>query len=152
MQTQITKKLSTEQLQDIKETFDTFDKDKDGSITTKELGSVIKSMGQNVTETEIQEMINEMDTNGDGIINFEEFSNQMAKKMMDIDSSEELKDAFKVIDSDQNGLISEEELKLVFEELEEDIGEEDVRAMLEDFGKDSQGFVNYEEFHKMMFN
>lgn len=152
MDTKVAKKLTNEQLEDIKETFNTFDKDGDGSITTKELGAVIKSMGQNATEAEIQDMINDMDENGDGIITFEEFSKEMAKKMMDIDSSEELKDAFKVIDSDHNGLISEEELKGVFNELEEDISDDDIKAMLEDCSKDNQGFVKYDEFHRMMFN
>lgn len=52
-----------------------------GTITTKELGTVMRSLGQNPTEAELQDMINEVDADGNGTIDFPEFLNLMAKKM-----------------------------------------------------------------------
>ena len=63
-----------------------------GTITTKELGTVMRSLGQNPTEAELQDMINEVDADGNGTIDFPEFLNLMARKMKDTDSEEELKD------------------------------------------------------------
>ena len=51
--------LSEEQIAEFKEAFSLFDKDGDGTITTKELGTVMRSLGQNHTEAELQDMINE---------------------------------------------------------------------------------------------
>ena len=50
------------------------------NITTRELGAVMRSLGQNPTETELQDMINEVDTDGSGTIDFPEFLNLMARK------------------------------------------------------------------------
>lgn len=51
-------------LSEFKEAFSLFDKDGDGTITTKELGTVMRSLGQNPTEAELQDMINEVDADG----------------------------------------------------------------------------------------
>lgn len=52
-----------------------------GTITTKELGTVMRSLGQNPTEAELQDMINEVDADGNGTIDFPEFLALMARKM-----------------------------------------------------------------------
>ena len=56
--------LASEQIAEFKEAFSLFDKDGDGTITTKELGTVMRSLGQNPTEAELQDMINEVDADG----------------------------------------------------------------------------------------
>lgn len=53
---------------EFKEAFSLFDKDGDGTITTKELGTVMRSLGQNPTEAELQDMINEVDADGKNIV------------------------------------------------------------------------------------
>lgn len=55
-------------LSEFKEAFSLFDKDGDGTITTKELGTVMRSLGQNPTEAELQDMINEVDADGENLI------------------------------------------------------------------------------------
>uniref|UniRef100_A0AAY4DFB8 Calmodulin 2 n=1 Tax=Denticeps clupeoides TaxID=299321 RepID=A0AAY4DFB8_9TELE len=77
---------------EFKEAFSLFDKDGDGTITTKELGTVMRSLGQNPTEAELQDMINEVDADGNGTIDFPEFLTMMARKMKDTDSEEEIRE------------------------------------------------------------
>jgi calmodulin len=91
--------------------------DGDGTITTFELGTVMRSLGQNPTEAELQDMINEVDADGNGTIDFPEFLTMMARKMRDTDSEEEIKEAFKVFDKDGNGFISAAELRHVMTSL-----------------------------------
>ncbi len=62
--------LSREQIQEFQEAFSLFDKDGSGTITTIELGIVMRSLGQDPTEMELQDMVNEVDTDGNGEIDF----------------------------------------------------------------------------------
>ncbi|ERN11033.1 hypothetical protein AMTR_s00024p00073390 [Amborella trichopoda] len=142
--------LTEEQISEFKEAFSLFDKDGDGCITTKELGTVMRSLGQNPTEAELQDMINEVDADGNGTIDFPEFLNLMARKMKDTDSEEELKEAFKVFDKDQNGFISAAELRHVMTNLGEKLTDEEVDEMIREADTDGDGQVNYEEFVRMM--
>uniref|UniRef100_A0A8W4FIQ6 Calmodulin 3 n=1 Tax=Sus scrofa TaxID=9823 RepID=A0A8W4FIQ6_PIG len=109
--------LTEEQIAEFKEAFSLFDKDGDGTITTKELGTVMRSLGQNPTEAELQDMINEVDADGNGTIDFPEFLTMMARKMKDTDSEEEIREAFRVFDKDGNGYISAAELRHVMTNL-----------------------------------
>ncbi|KAG5252604.1 calmodulin Z-box Binding Factor [Salix suchowensis] len=128
--------LTDDQISEFKEAFSLFDKDGDGCITTKELGTVMRSLGQNPTEAELQDMINEVDADGNGTIDFPEFLNLMARKMKDTDSEEELKEAFR--------------LRHVMTNLGEKLTDEEVDEMIREADVDGDGQINYEEFVKVM--
>jgi len=140
-----------EQIAEFKEAFSLFDKDGDGTITTKELGTVMRSLGQNPTEAELNDMINEVDADGNGTIDFPEFLTMMARKMKDTDSEEEILEAFKVFDKDGNGFISAAELRHIMTNLEE-LTDEEVDEMIREADIDGDGQINYEEFVKMMMS
>ena len=57
----------------------------------KELGTVMRSLGQNPNEEELNDMIKEIDEDGNGTVDFDEFLIMMSKKMKEIDSDEELR-------------------------------------------------------------
>ncbi len=128
------------------------DKDGDGTITTKELGTVMRSLGQNPTEAELADMINEVDADGNGTIDFPEFLTMMARKMKDTDSEEEILEAFKVFDKDGNGFISAAELRHIMTNLGEKLSDEEVDEMIREADIDGDGQINYEEFVKMMMS
>eukprot|EP00961_Rhodomonas_salina_P009543 129439-Rhodomonas_salina.3 len=122
--------------------------DGDGTITTKELGTVMRSLGQNPTEAELQDMINEVDADGNGTIDFPEFLTLMARKMKDTDSEEEILEAFKVFDKvgsvsdcsqDGNGFISAAELRHVMTNLGEKLTDEEVDEMIREADIDGDG-------------
>merc|ERR1719246_119671 len=142
--------LTEEQIAEFKEAFSLFDKDGDGTITTKELGTVMRSLGQNPTEAELQDMINEVDADGNGTIDFPVFLSLMARKMKDTDTEEELVEAFKVFDRDGNGLISAAELRHVMTNLGEKLTDEEVDEMIREADVDGDGAINYQEFVRMM--
>ena len=110
----------------------------------------MKSLGQNPTEAELQDMINEVDADGNGTIDFPEFLTLMVRKMKDTDSEEAIEEAFKVFDKDGNGFVSAAELRHVMTNLEEKLTDEEVDEMIRENDIDEDGQINYEEFIKMM--
>jgi len=142
--------LKEEQVSEFKEAFSLFDKDGDGTITTEELGTVMKSLGQNPTSEDLQDMINEVDADKDGTIDFEEFLCMMTKHMKESDTDQELKEAFKVFDKDGDGRISKSELKTVMQNLGEKLTDDEINEMIREADADGDGHVDYEEFVKMM--
>ena len=104
----------------------------------------MRSLGQSPKDEELTDMINEIDEDGNGTVDFEEFLVMMAKKMNVADSEEELRshtfridnnkqtsissvnafrEAFKVFDSDGNGFINAAELRQVMLNLGEKLSE-----------------------------
>jgi calmodulin len=148
----MTEHLTEDKISEFREAFEIFDKDKDGYITIKELGEIMKNLGQTPSETELQDMINEVDIDGNGNIDFKEFLGLMARKMRDTDTDEELIEAFKVFDRDCNGQITAQELKHVMTNLGEKIEDAEVEEMIKEADLDGDGYINYEEFVRMIIN
>ena len=65
--------------EEILKAFRLFDDDETGKISFKNLKRVAKELGENMTDEELQEMIDEADRDGDGEINEEEFLRIMKK-------------------------------------------------------------------------
>ena len=71
----MSKKLSADQIAELKKAFDVMDANKDGFVTKDELKSLLKGLGEDVTDEVVDEMISIADTNGDGKVEFDEFCN-----------------------------------------------------------------------------
>ena len=95
--------LTDEQTAEFKEAFTLFDKDGDGTISTKELETVMTSLGQKPTLAELEMMIKEVDVDGNGEIDFGEFLAMMAKKLKETDLEEDIREAFRVFDKQNSG-------------------------------------------------
>jgi calmodulin len=133
-----------------KDAFEMFDKNKDGVITTKELANIMRSLNQDPTEEELNEMIEEVDLDKNGEVDFEEFITLMNRRSRETDIEEDVLNAFKVFDKDGNGLISVTELRHIMMTLGDQLTEEEIDDMLKEADNDGDGYINYEEFIKNM--
>ena len=123
----------------------------------------MRSLGQNPSESELQDMINEVDADNNGTIDFpgrsallrdpiaqsrfrlmrySEFLTMMARKMKDTDSEEEIREAFKVFDRDNNGFISAAELRHVMTSIGEKLTDDEVDEMIREADQDGDGRID----------
>jgi calmodulin len=64
---------------EIRKSFDLFDKDGDGKITTDEVKAMLIALGDDLTDDEVAEIVKDADENSDGFVSFEEFVAAMGK-------------------------------------------------------------------------
>mmetsp|Transcript_56145 Transcript_56145/g.111449 ORF Transcript_56145/g.111449 Transcript_56145/m.111449 type:complete len:986 (-) Transcript_56145:258-3215(-) len=142
--------LDPDEIASFKEAFALFDKDGDGTISTNELGTVMRSLGENPTQKELNEMIAEVDANGDHTIDFKEFVPLMARKMDETNQEEELKAAFRCFDADGGGTISDAELRHILTSTGDELTNDEVTEVMTKADKDGDGTINYQEFVKVL--
>uniref|UniRef100_A0ACD6A9U2 Uncharacterized protein n=1 Tax=Avena sativa TaxID=4498 RepID=A0ACD6A9U2_AVESA len=99
---------------------------------------------------EIKQMIAEVDKDGSGTIDLEEFVHMMTGKMGERDAREELQKAFRIIDQDANGKISDVDIQRLAIEAGEHFTLDEVREMIDAADENGDGEIDMEEFIKMM--
>lgn len=138
--------FSEEQIEEFKEAFNLFDKDGNGTITADELGVVMRSLGKNPTHEELCAMIDEVDEDKSGEIEFPEFLQLMSSKLQTADSVDEMREAFLVFDRDKSGSVSASELKHVMNNLGEQVTDEEVEEMIREADADGDGELSFDDF------
>lgn len=144
--------ITEKKIAELREAFEIFDRDRDDYITIQELSEIMRNLGNAPSEGEIQDMIREVDIDGNGNINFQEYISLMARRMRDGDLEEEMKQVFKLFDRDGNGKVGASELKSLMIGIGEKITDDEVEDMIREADKDGDGFISYEEFKDIIEN
>jgi len=139
-------KITDEEFENFKKTFIMYDKDGDGTVSTKELGAVMRSLGTNPDPEELEAMVDEADADGSGSVDFGEFVEMMIKREAEKETPEDLKQAFRVFDKDGNGFVSTSEIKFVLSRLGVEFSDEELGEMVQEADIDGDQHVSFEEF------
>ena len=115
---------------EIKEIFMLFDKNSDGFVHTTELGTVVRAINLNPTESEIQDMMKKVDPNNSGQFNLQQLETLVRERGRDSDTLKDVVDALKVFDSDNDGKISVEDFKYVMSNMGERMSESEINEII----------------------
>ncbi|KAH0816292.1 hypothetical protein GEV33_006499 [Tenebrio molitor] len=133
--------------------FDTFDVEKKGSIGTTMVATILTMLGVHTTEKMLAEIIAEVDADGSGELEFEEFTTLASRFMAEEDAEAmqaELKEAFRLYDKEGNGYITTSTLKEILKELDNNLSNEELDGIITEIDTDGSGTVDYDEFMEVM--
>jgi len=145
--------VDAEQMIILKRAFDSFDQEKKGAISTDIVSTILKMMGHPVNRAILNEVIEEVDVDGSGELEFNEFVLLATKFMNEEDEEEmknELKEAFRLYDKNGEGFIPTNVLRELLKELDDKLDDEALDGMIEEIDADGSGTVDFDEFMEMM--
>jgi len=138
--------IDEQEIEKLWQAFKALDADGNGAISTEELGEVMRSLGQNPTETGLRDLIKEIDVDLSGTIDFEEFKTLMVAKVGDRQSR--LKLAFSAFDEDGSGEITAVELRTVMSQF--GLTDAELKEMLQEVDHDGDASIDFNEFCQLV--
>nr|CAD7427139.1 unnamed protein product [Timema monikensis] len=134
----------------LKRAFDAFDHEKKGCISTDMVGTILNLLGQQLEPETLKEIIDEVDADGSGELEFDEFVTLAGRFLVDEGTEDaeamqqELREAFRLYDKEGNGYITTGVLREILKELDDKITEEELDMMIEEIDSDGSGTVDFD--------
>nr|AYA58204.1 troponin C [Teleogryllus emma] len=145
--------IPPEQIAMLKKAFDAFDREKKGCISTEMVKDILRMLEIPVDDATLKVIIDEVDEDGSGQLEFEEFVTLSARFLIEEDSEaleKELKEAFRLYDKEGNGYITTSVLREILKELDDKLTNEELDMMIEEIDTDGSGTVDFDEFMEVM--
>lgn len=133
---------------ELKEVFNYFDGDRDGKISAVELRAYLGSIGEYMSYEDAQGLIDDLDTDGDKLLDFQDFLKLMKRND---EGDDDLKKAFEMYELEKgSGCITPRSLQRTLHRLGDTKSYEECKAMIQAYDTDGNGVLDYNEFHQMM--
>ncbi|CAF1330997.1 unnamed protein product [Rotaria sp. Silwood1] len=137
-------------MKDLHDAFDLFDRDRSGTISLSELKQILVALNFNPTDSLVRKVMKEMDIDGNGSVEFDEFVKVMKNVYERKFTDDEMRRAFKCFDMDNSGYITASELHEVLRRLNRDVSERRINEVLREVDTDHDGKISYEEFVRII--
>ena len=148
--------LEVDEIKVLKLCFNLFDTKKQEFLDADDLEDILRVFGFRPSKEELQEILEEIDEDGSGEIEFGEFCQLCAKFLVEEPDEEtmkaELKDAFRMYDKEGNGFISTGQIREILKEVDPNIKDEELDDVIDEIDEDGSGNLDFEAFCRLILS
>ena len=126
-----------------------FDYDENGTISTNQLGTVMRALGVNPSDSEVQDIVNAIEVEGNGVIEFPEFLTVMSRKINEFDNEDEIREAINVIFKERDS-VGVMEVWYTMRKYGDKLSDEEVNDLIQQAKTDADGKIKYDDFLRIM--
>jgi len=145
--------LKSDQLNQLKEIFNRFDMDSDGSLTQLELAALLRALGIKPTGDQLHGLLSNMDSNGNGSIEFDELIEALLPDLTTEEiliNQDQLAEVFKSFDRDGNGYITAAEMAGAMAKMGHPMTYKELSEMMREADTNGDGVISFHEFANIM--
>lgn len=141
-------KIQSDQLKQLRDIFNRFDMDRDGSLTHLELAALLRSLGLKPSGDQVHILLANMDANGNGSVEFDELAGAI---LPDLDeqvllNQDQLMEVFRSFDRDGNGYITAAELAGQMAKMGHPLTYRELSEMMREADANGDGVISFGEF------
>merc|ERR1712226_1376561 len=142
--------LGEEQVMEIKDAFDLFDKDRSGEITVGEMLDAMRSLGYDTEHGDAAQHVKNLDKDGSGALEFNEFYELLTARFSENTTKEELQRVFSLFDTDGTGNISVANMRAVADQVGDQVSDDELGDIVLKNDMDNDGLLNFEDFYNVL--
>lgn len=144
--------LSADFIEEIKEVFDMYDREKNQTIDVASLGTVLQWLKFNPTDTELREYAQEFDKNKTNQISLKKVLTICNRKVLEPDTIDETIEALKLFDHDKDGKVEVTELRWAMTKLGDPLDDAVIDGMINELDPEKTGFIDIMALAKCTHN
>ena len=135
--------LNEIQIQRYQKAFDYVDKKKTGEVPVSQIGNLLSvAKEEDFDQDDINEALDKMGKGNEDTLTSEEF----LQFMTELNNPNNIVDAFRLFDADNNGYISIDEFKYILKMVDSPLSDKDVKEIFDTFDVSKDGKIDYKEF------
>ena len=142
--------LGEEQVMEIKDAFDLFDRDRSGEITIGEMLEAMRSLGYDVEHGEAAGHVKNLDVDGSGALEFNEFYDLLTARFNENTPKSDLERVFKLFDTDNSKSLSVANLRAVADQVGDVITDDELADILLKNDMNNDGKLDFEDFYNVL--
>lgn len=142
--------LTEQEKKDLKDAFNLFDTDGNGTIDVQEMKAALDAMGFEASGGDtIYQMIGQIDTDGSGAVDLQEFTEFFSRQVVKVHTRKSVREIFDMFDVEGKGYITKDDIEEVAHDLGDYVDPKEAGLAFAQVNTSKTGLISFQEFYSV---